>query len=93
MEPIKIDIFNSTYAIKTDYDPEYVAELASFVDKKMREVYDKSNTASTQKVAVLSSISIADEMFKLKNRGEKASGELDERVIDLIRMIDSVMNA
>ncbi len=91
MDPIKITIFNAAYSIKTDYDPKYVARLASYVDKKMREVHEKSNTTSTQKVAVLTSMSIADDMFKIKEGGMPLSFDMEERVEELIRMINSAI--
>ncbi|MBU2591419.1 MAG: cell division protein ZapA [Nitrospinota bacterium] len=91
MDPIKINIFNATYSIKTDYDPKYVARLASFVDKKMREVHEKSNTPSTQKVAVLTSMSIADEMFKIKEGGMPLSFDMEDKIEELIRRIDSAI--
>ena len=38
MESVQVEIFGHRYSIKGQEDPDYIRELASFVDSKMREV-------------------------------------------------------
>ena len=79
MRDIEVDIYGSPYIVKGDADPEYVRQLARFVDEKMRSVARKGPaTANTQKVAVLAALNIADELYKLRRR----EGEVERMVRD-----------
>ena len=62
---VQVDIFGSQYTIKKgSEDPEYIARVAAYVDQKMREINDRLPVASVSKVAVLTSLNLADELFK-----------------------------
>jgi cell division protein ZapA len=62
---VQVDIFGSTYTIKQgSEDREYIVRVAQYVDQKMREINDRLPVASVSKVAVLTSLNLADELFK-----------------------------
>lgn len=67
---IKVDIFNREYKLKShDASPDYMAEIASYVDSKMKELYQQfQGNISFQDLAVLTAINITDELFQEKNR-------------------------
>jgi cell division protein ZapA len=60
--PVKTEIFGQTYTISGELDEDYVLKLARFLDEKMRAVANATATVDTQKVAVLASLAIADEL-------------------------------
>lgn len=70
----RVNIYGREYSIRGEGDPAYVAEIAHFVDMRMREMTDNVTMASTSKVAILAALNITDEMFRL----EKSQGELQE---------------
>jgi cell division protein ZapA len=74
---VQVDIFGSTYTIKKgDEDSDYIQRVARYVDQKMREINDRLPVASVSKVAVLTSLNLADELFKEREsgpRGDKTS--------------------
>ena len=73
-EPVKVEIFGQTYAIRGDLDENYVHKLARFVDDKMHAIAAGGATVDTQKVAVLAALAIADELHS----SQKDTGEREE---------------
>jgi cell division protein ZapA len=62
---VHVDIFGSQYTIKQgSEDSDYIVRVAAYVDQKMREINEKLPVASVAKVAVLTSLNLADELFK-----------------------------
>ena len=62
---VNVDIFGSPYTIKKgSEDSDYIERVAAYVDQKMREINEKLPVASVAKVAVLTSLNLADELFK-----------------------------
>lgn len=53
------------YAVKGEA-PEYIRELAAYVDKKMRQVGQRFPHLTEQKLAVLTALNIADELHKVQ---------------------------
>ena len=68
---IPIKIFNQELRIRTEEPPEYVREVARYLDAKIFEVVNNASTASPTKAVILAALNITDELFrdreKLKN--------------------------
>jgi hypothetical protein len=62
-ESTPVTIFGKTYHLRGDGDPDYLAELAAEVDKRMRAVAESTGTADTLKIAILAALNLADESF------------------------------
>ncbi len=65
----KVEIYGQEYRISGDSDPEYVAEIARYVDIRMKEVAKGTPLGSLSKIAILGALNIAEELFK--ERDEK----------------------
>ncbi len=61
---VTVKILDNTYSILADEAPEYVQELATEVDKKMRAILQANPQASAIGAAVLSSFDYCDECKK-----------------------------
>lgn len=92
---VHVEIHGHQYPIRSGLDPLYVAELAAYVDQKMRVASRETNAGDTLKVAVLAALNIADECFRARanEKDQRTSlsiraGEL-ERVLDLALGLDS----
>ncbi len=86
MESIQIEIFGHIYSIKATENPEYVRELAAFLDAKMREVQQGTGTADPHRVAILTALTISDELFRLREHYgaiEQTAGQAVERMLAL----------
>ena len=82
-------IFGSEYTVKGDIDEEYINKLAKYVDQKMTEISEQTKIASTQRLAVLTALYIADELFSKESSGDSADyGALNESLKELIKKID-----
>jgi len=69
---VQVDIFGSPYTIKKgSEDSDYIVRVAAYVDGKMREINEKLPVASVAKVAVLTSLNLADELFKERESHQK----------------------
>ncbi len=86
-----VEIYGQRYTIKGQGSEKDINELAHFVDQKMREIANLSKVNSPTKVAILTSLNIADELFQLKALLRQKEGVLkkaESRVSDLIDTID-----
>lgn len=88
---VEVEIFGAKYLIKTDSDPKYTKKLAQYVDQKMREVAEKSKIVSTQKIAVLVSMNVADDLFQQKNNSShKLLEKIEKKTKSLSELVSSV---
>ena len=90
---IPIDIGGQRYPIRTSLDAEYVARLAAYVDEKMRAASDSAPTGDPLRVAVLTALNIADELFRSRDANRLRSGALAERAQELEQLLDRVLMA
>ncbi len=90
---IPVEIQGQRYPIRSTLDPEYVARLASFVDEKMRAAADSTPSADSVRLAVLTALNIADELFRCRDVTQARSGALAERAGELERLLDRVLMA
>ena len=59
-----VEIFGQRLGLRADGDEARVQEIARFVDLRMRDVADRSSSVDTVKIAVLTALNIADELFQ-----------------------------
>ena len=62
---VTVDIHGQRYPIKSSLEAAYVAELAAYVDEKMRLAQKECPSGDTLKVAVLAALNIADEYLRV----------------------------
>ncbi len=78
-EVTRVNIFGREYTIRGAGSPAYIAEIAHYVDMKMRQMTDNATVASTAKVAIFAALNIADELFRQRERfGEKEESRVSE---------------
>ena len=87
----RIDIFDQSYKIRGAVDPKYLAELAAYVDQKMREIAGASKTVDSLKVAVMAALNITDEYFRARDERAAETGSLAERAAALERIVDHAL--
>lgn len=63
---VTVEIFNEEYVVKGNEDPEYIIMLAQYVDRRMKAIQQRNPNLSTTKIAVLTSLNLADELNKLQ---------------------------
>lgn len=88
---MKIEIYDQIYNVNSGQDEEYLKTLADYVDSKMREVADATQIADSLKVAVLTALNIADDMFTLREREKQIEGPLRKRVEKCVGMVEKAL--
>ena len=69
-------------------------ELARFVDSRMREVADRSSSVDTVKIAVLTAMNIADELFQERESDQDARHKrLEEQAERLVIRLEEAMKS
>ena len=87
---VQVQIFGHSYTIRGEADQDYIMGVASYVDRKMREITEKLPVASLSKVAILASLNIADELFKERASHEQNQEMLDRRAARLNAALDDL---
>ena len=89
---INVEIAGQAYPIRSTLDPKYVAELAAYVDEKMRAASDAAPSSDLLGLAVLVALNIADEYFRARDQQSSTSGDLNARALRLERLVDDVLS-
>jgi cell division protein ZapA len=85
---VTVEIHGQQYPIRSGLDPAYVAELAAYVDEKMRLASRESPAGDTLKLAVLAALNIADEYFRIVDEERRQNDQVASRAAALERMMD-----
>ena len=87
-----VEIFGQAYNVRGEGDPDYLAELARFVDSRMREVAAQVATVDPMKIAILAALNIADEFSRFKRQKQSASGIWIERTEEISDRLSEVLS-
>ncbi|HMK48988.1 MAG TPA: cell division protein ZapA [Thermodesulfovibrionales bacterium] len=88
MGSTEVFILGQKYTIKGDAPEEYIRELASFVDAKLKEVYKASPNITPVKASILAALDIADELLKTRNQQEEMAKNIEEKATTLASLFD-----
>jgi cell division protein ZapA len=88
---VTVEIAGQRYPIRSALEERYVAELAAYVDEKMRAASDAAPTTDMLGLAVLVALNIADEYFRARDLQSSTHGELNERALRLEEMVDGIL--
>ena len=86
-----VEIFGQTYNVRGEGDPNYLAELAQFVDTRMREVAAQVATVDPMKIAILAALNIADEFSRYRKQREDAAGVWIQRTEEISNRLGRVI--
>src|SRR5262249_31476701 len=88
---IKVEIYDQAYTVRSDGDPEYLKQLAEYVDQRMREISSGTLTVDSRKVAILAALYIADELHQSRKAHEQADEQLATRSVECSEMLDRLL--
>ena len=88
---VPVEISGQRYPIRTELDPVYVARLAAYVDEKMRVAAQSTPSGDSARLAVITALNIADELFRCRESTDAREGRLAARAGELERLLDSVL--
>jgi len=91
-EATTVTIFGQTYHLRGTEDEPYLNELASLVDRQMREVVEATQTADTLKVAILAALNIADDYLQARRGTEvPLDRQTDRRLARMVTLLDEAL--
>ncbi len=85
---VKVTIYGHTYNIQGDASPEYILQLADYVNGKMEEVGSSFSSANPVQIAILAALNIADEYFQVRDMKVHLTADLESKTKALISMLD-----
>jgi cell division protein ZapA len=88
---VTVEIAGQRYSIRSGLDERYVAELAAYVDEKMRAAVASAPESDLLGLAILVSLNIADDVFRARQQQSSVDGELNQRALQLERLVDGVL--
>ncbi|KXG74384.1 cell division protein ZapA [Thermotalea metallivorans] len=83
---VVVRIYGQEYTMVGSEPREYMQKVANYVDDKMVDIAKKNKKLSTAMIAVLTSLNIADEYFKLKAQLEALEKEAMQPLYELDRV-------
>jgi cell division protein ZapA len=91
---VDIEILGQKYPIRSEAAPEYVRQLAGFVDRRAREIRGDAAGLDPVRVLALAALDITDELFRL--RDERKEQDVDQKDVSarlgaLRQLLDAVV--
>ncbi|MBI2916087.1 MAG: cell division protein ZapA [Elusimicrobia bacterium] len=91
-EKIPVVIHGQTYEILgNSADTLYYHSLARYVEEKMKEIQQSTQIVSSQKIAVLAALNVADELFQERDTKSISVKSLEGKQQELIHILDKVL--
>lgn len=88
---IQVEIHGQRYAVRSELDAQYIAELAGFLDDRMRAAGLELASSDPLRIAVIAALNIADELYRARADSRGIEGRLHARTEALERLVDAVL--
>ena len=90
---VAVEILGQQYPIRSTLAESYVADLAAYVDEKIRSAADVTPTTDTVRLVVLAALNIADECFHAIDHTKDGRTAVLERVARIEELVDEALTA
>lgn len=90
---VKVSVGGQTLSLRTDAKTRYIKELADYVNAKIDQAKASGKVATTQAIALLVALSIADELHQLREDKEKLERQVRERTQRILRYLEAEEHA
>ena len=87
---VRVTIFGQEYVIKTSANPQYIKDVAAYVNDKMNEIKDSGLDVDSQqlKIAVLASMNITDELFDIRKESNDLINEIEKKTNNILEIVE-----
>lgn len=75
---VSVTIFGEEYVVKAAAPADQVRRLAARVDERMRQIAAANPRLGTSKLAVLTAMTLADDLQKMEEQFERLTRQLEE---------------
>ena len=91
---VRVTIYGNEYTVRAVANPEYIKEVAAYVDERMRETeLNLPGQVSPSRIAILAAMSITDELLMERRKRTQALDEIEKRAGDISVMVDEVLES
>lgn len=87
---ITIEIRGQSMQIRSDRDPAFVQSLAHHIDDTVEELCSAAPSAPYDKILMLASMTVAEELFETRRELRQMQRELQARTESMLDLIDEV---
>lgn len=91
MDTVTVNIYGENYTVKAGEDPGYIETVARFVDGKMKEISAGGKVVTTSKIAILTALNIADELFKCRRDLEGQEETTSQKIEALLNVLQKAV--
>jgi cell division protein ZapA (FtsZ GTPase activity inhibitor) len=88
---VAVEILGPRYPIRSTLAESYLADLAAYVDEKIRSAAEITPTTDTVRLVVLASLNIADECFRAADADRDGRGLVLERLARIEHLLDDAL--
>lgn len=90
---VHVDIHGQRYALRSELEPQYVNELAGFLDEKMRAASRELANADPLGLAIVTALNLADELHRVRQQADGNLSRVTAKAAELERLIDAALDA
>jgi cell division protein ZapA len=90
---VDVNLLGQHFSVRTERDAEYVQSLAAFVTRRFEELKKGAKAASTQQIALLLALNLADELQQAVERGDVAIARSDDATESVRAALTDVQEA
>jgi cell division protein ZapA len=84
----EIEILGQRITVRGQGEPEYIQDLAAYLDGRIRTVRDQARVYDPVRLSILAGLHIADELFRSRAREEALADRIDELLARLEGVLD-----
>jgi cell division protein ZapA len=84
----EIEILGQRITIRGRGSPEYIRDLAQYLDGKIRTVREQAQVTEPTRLSVLAGLHVVDELFRSREREASLVAQVDSLVERLGRVLD-----
>jgi cell division protein ZapA len=84
----EIEILGQRITIRGRGSPEYIRDLAQYLDGKIRTVREQAQVTEPTRLSVLAGLHVVDELFRSREREASLAAQVDSLVERLGRALD-----
>ena len=90
-EPVstEIRVMGKTFAVRSEFDQQFMTETANLVNAKMNELVQKAGSVSVEKVAILTAMNLAGELLQERKNSVNVRDSVRRKARKLLELIDS----
>ncbi len=85
---VQVKIYDREYTLRTSGDPDRLGQVCAHLDRRMRQLSQSSGSVDTLKLAILTAISIADDLLRVQEELVKIDESVSRRSKECVSLLD-----